>query len=123
MLYKLSYLNLVAAVGYLLAYLRGGTVNSTLGILVIIVFSWLGLRSFELDKYKWNGWHYLTGLWSFYYAGTLVYSTFYLVKTAVYYHFITDNTLIYLLLTFLFCGSVMWYFVLYFLRNYKEVKF
>lgn len=120
MLYKLSYLNLFAAVCYLLAYLRGGTVNSTLGILVIIVFSWLGLRSFELDKYKWVFWHYLTGLWSFYYAGTLFYGTFNLVKTAVYYQFITDNTLIYLLLTFLFCASVMWYFVLYFLRNYKE---
>lgn len=119
MLNKLSYLNLVAAVGYLLTYLLGGTVNSTLGILVIIVFSWLGLRSFELDKYKWNGLHYLTGLWSVYYAGTLVYGTLYLVKTAVYYHFITDNTLIYLLFTFLFCISVLGHFVLYFLRNYK----
>ena len=122
MLHKLSYLNLVAAVGYLLTYLLGGTVNSTLGILVIIVFSWLGLRSFELDKYKWNVLHYLTGLWSLYYAGTLVYGNLYLVKTAVYYHFITDNTLIFLVFTFLFCASVMWHFVLYFIRSYKEAK-
>lgn len=120
MLQRLSYLNLFASVVYSLAYLRGGTLHSTLGILVIVVFSWLGLRSFELDKYKWGVWHYLTGLWSLYYAGTLVYGNFYLVKTALYYHFITDNTLLFLVLTFLFCASVLGHFVLYFLRNYKD---
>lgn len=119
MIQGLSYFNLFAAVGYFLAYLNGGNFKSTLGILVIIIFSWLGLRSFELEKYKWGVFHYLTGLWSLYYAGTLVYGTFYLVKTAVYYHFITSNTLIFLALTFLFCLSVLGHFVLYFLRSYK----
>lgn len=117
---KLCYFNLFAAIGYLLAYLRGGTVNSTLGILVIIVFSWLGLRSFELDKYKWGILHYATGLWSLYYAGWLVYGTFYLVQTAVYYHFITLNTLAFIVFSILLGSTVLIQFIGYYLKKRQE---
>ena len=69
---KLSSLNIILAIIYVLVYLKGGTFNSTAGILMIIVFNWLGLRSFELDTYKWGIWHYLTGVWSLYFIGTLI---------------------------------------------------
>ena len=45
MLQKLSYLNLIFAIVYLLTYLKSGTFNSTAGIFVVIVFNWLYLRA------------------------------------------------------------------------------
>ncbi|TCC93581.1 hypothetical protein EZ428_02075 [Pedobacter frigiditerrae] len=122
MLQKLSYFNLILAVVYLLVYLKSGTFNSTAGIFVIIVFSWLCLRSYQLDNYIWKVWHYLTGAWGLYFIGTIIYGIFNIVGPAIEYNFMSNDTLTYLIIGVVFCVSVLTHIIIYFLKNYKELK-
>ena len=115
---KLSSLNIILSVIYMLVYLKSGTFNSTAGILAIIVFNWLGLRSFELDAYKWGIWHYLTGVWSLYFIGTLIYGAVNILSAAIEFDFISNDTLWYLVVNFVFCLLVTVQFCLFFIKNY-----
>lgn len=122
MLQKLSYINLILAIVYLLVYLKSGTFNSTVGILVIIVFNWLCLRSYQLANYQWKIWHYLTGLWSLYYIGTIIYGTIFIFSSSLEYHFVSNDTLIYLSISVVFSLSVLLHLGLYFKKSYKAVS-
>jgi hypothetical protein len=119
MLQKLSYFNLILAIIYLLVYLKSGTFNSTAGIFVIIVFSWLYLRSYQLDNYKWKIWHYVTGLWVLYFTGTIIYGAIHILGASIEYDFISNDTLLYLIFSFVFCLMVIVHLVFYFWRNYS----
>ena len=118
MIQKLSSLNIILAIIYVLVYLKSGTFNSTAGIFVIIVFNWLGLRSFQLDSYKWGIWHYLTGVWTLYFIGTLVYGSVTFIRAAMEFDFITNDTLTNLILTFIFSLSVVVHFCAYFWKSH-----
>lgn len=120
---KLSSLNIVLAIVYVLVFLKSGTFNSTAGIFMIIVFNWLGLRSFQLDDYRWRIWHYLTGIWSLYYIGILVYGEVNILSAAIEFDFISNDTLMYLIINFLFCVSVGVHLVLYMYKNYQQLKY
>ena len=122
MLQKLSYFNLLLAIIYLLVYLKSGTLNSTVGIFVIIVFNWLCIRSYQLDQYKWGFVHYLTGLWSLYYVGFIIYGTINILTAVFEFSFIGSDRLIFLLLSFLFCLSTGVHSICYFYKNYVEVR-
>ncbi|MFD0940150.1 hypothetical protein [Pedobacter boryungensis] len=120
MFQKLSYFNLVFSLIYVLIYLKDGTLNSTLGILAFIVFSWLGLRSYQLDNYKWNLWQYLAGLWSLYYAGFLIYGSVNILISSFEYDFVSNDTILFLTLTFVLTIAVVLHFVIYFRKNLTE---
>ncbi|WP_379087084.1 hypothetical protein [Pedobacter sp. UC225_65] len=122
MLQKLSYSNLVLAMVYLLVYLKSGTFNSTAGIFVVIVFNWLCLRSYQLDNYKWKIWHYLTGLWSLYFIGTIIYGSVFILSSSLEYSFISNDTLIYLLISIVFSLSVLLHLGVYVKASYKAVS-
>ena len=122
MIQKLSSLNIILAIIYVLVYLKSGTFNSTAGIFVIIVFNWLGLRSFQLDSYKWGIWHYLTGVWTLYFIWTLIYGAVNILSAAIEFDFITNDTLTNLILTFIFSLSVIVHFCAFFWKNYKAKK-
>lgn len=122
MLQKLSYFNLVLAMVYLLVYLKSGTFNSTAGIFVVIVFNWLCLRSYQLDNYKWKIWHYLTGLWSLYFIGTIIYGSVFILSSSLEYSFISNDTLTYLLISIVFSLSVLLHLGIYVKESYKAVS-
>jgi len=122
MLQKISYFNLMFAIVYVLVYLKNGTLNSTVGIFMIIVFNWLGLRSFQLDDYSWKIWHYLTGLWSLYYAGFVLYGVINILISSFEYNFISNDARIFLVLSFVFVIAVIVHFVVYFLKNLWSLK-
>jgi hypothetical protein len=123
MLQKISYFNLMFAIVYVLVYLKSGTLNSTTGIFMIIVFNWLGLRSFQLNDYSWKIWHYLTGLWSLYYVGFVLYGVINILVSSFEYNFISNDTRTFLVLSFVFVIAVMVHFVVYFLKNLRSLKF
>lgn len=95
-------------------YLRTGTLNTTAGILFIILFNWLSLVGFEKGNYRWKIWHYFTGAWSLYFAGFLGYGLFGIINASVEFNFITSENLTYVISTILFCAMVIlhtiWYF-------------
>lgn len=122
MLQKLSYFNLVLAIIYLLVYLKSGTFNSTAGIFMVIVFNWLCLRSYQLDNYKWKIWHYLTGLWSLYFIGTIIYGSVFILSSSLTYAFISNDTLTYLLISIVFSLSVLLHLGVYISTSYKAVN-
>ena len=120
MFQKLSYFNLIFAIIYVLVYLKDGTLNSTAGILMVIVFNWLALKSYQLENYKWKLWHYLTGLWSLYFIGTIIYGVFNIVAPAIEYNFVSNDTLTYLSIGIVFSISVLMHIIFYFLKNSKS---
>jgi len=120
MIQQLSFLNIVLAILYVLVYLKSGTFNSTAGILMIIVFNWLGSRSFELDDYRWRIWHYFFGLWSLYFIGTLIYGAVNILGDVILYKVMGDETLSYLIINFVFCISVAVHLIIYLVKNYKQ---
>lgn len=122
MMQKLSSLNIILAMVYVLVYLKSGTFNSTAGIFMTILFNWLGLRGFQLDEYRWKIWHYFIALWVMYFIGTLAYGTINILKSSITYNFISVDTLTYLVVNFVFCALVVVQFTIYAYRNYIELK-
>ncbi len=122
MIQKISFFNIVFAIIYMLVYLKSGTFNSTMGIFMIIVFNWLGLRSFQLDEYRWRIWHYFIALWTVYFIGTLVYGWINMLSLSIAYNFISNDTLTYLIINFVFCTSVTIHLILYAYKNYKQLN-
>ncbi len=120
MLQKLSSLNIVLAILYVLIYLKSGTFNSTAGIFMIIVFNWLALRSYQLDDYKWKVLHYLTGLWTLYFIATLIYGAVNILGASIEFDFITNDTLTYLVVNFVFCAFIVTHFTMFIYKNYKN---
>lgn len=119
---RLSSLNIIFAIIYVLLFLKSGTFSSTAGILVIIVFNWLGLRSFQLDDYKWGIWHYLTGGWIMYFVWTLMYGSVNILSASIEFDFITNDTLTNLISTFVLCVLAVVHFCLYFWKNYRAKR-
>lgn len=117
MLQKLSYFNLLLAIIYLLAYLRSGTFYSTSGILVVIVFNWLYLLSFERNAYQWKIWHYLIASWVIYFVATTLYSLIGIISAAIEYDFIATDTLTFILLSVIFGICVLTQLIWYYLQN------
>jgi hypothetical protein len=117
MFQKLSYFNLIAAIIYVLVYLKDGTLNSTAGILMIIIFNWLGLRSYQLENYKWNIWNYLTGFWSLYYAVYVLYGAINILSSSFEYNFISNDTETFLVLSFVFFIAVIMQFISYLVKS------
>ena len=119
MFQKLSYFNLIFAIIYVLVYLKDGTLNSTVGILMVIVFNWLALRSYQLENYKWKLWHYLTGFWSLYYAGFIFYGAANIFISSIEYDFISNDTKTFLALSLIFSLAVCIHFAIYLRKHFK----
>lgn len=121
-LQKLSSLNIFLAILYVLVYLKSGTFNSTAGIFMIIVFNWLGLRSFQLENHRWGIWHYLVGGWVLYFIGTLLYGAVNILCESIEFGFFSNDTVWYLVINFIFCGSILTQITSYGYKNYLEIK-
>ena len=119
MLLKLSYFNLIFALVYVLVYLKDGTINSTVGILMVMVFNWLGIRSYQLDNYKWKFWHYLIGIWSLYYACYVLYGVVNILTAAFEYNYVSDDTITFLLLSGIFCIALISHLIVYSVKALK----
>lgn len=123
MMQKLSTVNIVLAVLYVLVYLKSGTFSSTAGILITIIFNWMGLRSFQLDDYRWRIWHYIAGSWTLYFVGTLIYGSVHILGATIEFNFISNDVLTNLIFTLLFCVLVIIHFIRYGYKNIKQLKF
>lgn len=119
MLQTLSYFNIIFALVYVLVYLKDGTLNSTAGILMVIVFNWLALRSYQLDDYKWKVWHYLIGAWSLYYAGYIMYGLINILTAVFEYNYVSNDTISFLTLSGVFCLAVISHFIIIFVKVLK----
>lgn len=122
MLQKLSYFNLMFAIAYVLIFFRESNLNFTMGVLMIVIFNWLALRSHQRDNYRWSLWHYLTGLWTMYYIAFLLYGAFNVLGLAIEYQFASKDTITFLVLTFILSASVLFQASVYFLSNLKAVR-
>ena len=122
MFQKLSYLNIIFSVIYVLVYLKNGLLNSTIGIFMVIVFNWLALRGNQLENFRWNIWHFITGLWSLCYVGYIMYGLINIFISAFEYEFVSDDTRTFLVLSSVFSIAVILHFGVYFWKNLKENK-
>ena len=122
MLQKISSFNIMFAIAYLLIYFRENTLNFTMGILMIVIFNWLALRSRQINNYKWSIWHYLSGLWSLYYILFLLYGAINVLRLSIEYQFASTDTILFLILSFILSILIICQVLIYFLINLKRVS-
>ncbi len=122
MLQKISYFNLMLSIAYILIFFRDNTVNFTMGILMIVIFNWLALRSYQINDYKWSFWHYLAGLWSIYYILFLLYGTVNVLISSIEYQFASNDTITFIVLSFMLSIFVLFQALIYFLSNLKDIR-
>ncbi len=122
MLQRISYFNLMYAITYALIYFREFTLNFTMGILMIVIFNWLALRSNQIDNYKWSVWHYMICCWNLYYIGFLLYGTYNVLHTSIEYQFVSNDVVIFIVLSFALSCGVLFQILKYFLINISELK-
>lgn len=120
MLQKISYFNLMYAATYSIIYFRDNTINSTVGILMIILINWLALKSNQIENYRWTYLHYVSGLWSLYYIGFLLYGNFNIIFNIIEYHFASFDTMLFIVLSLILSLFVLIQLVLYFLKNKSD---
>lgn len=120
MLQKISYFNLMFAIAYILIYFRENSLNFTMGILMIVIFNWLALRSDQINNYKWSIWHYLSGLWSLYYIVFLLYGSINILCLSIEYQFASTDTITFLVLSVTLSILVLCQALIYFLVNFKH---
>jgi hypothetical protein len=94
MLRTLSYLNLIFAVLYFLAYLLNGNRWVVFGLLIVIVFNWMVLRSMETEQAKWSLLQWVAGLVTLLYASYTGYSAVLLLTDAIEYHYYPAETIL-----------------------------
>lgn len=119
---KLAYFNLFLIMAYLLIYLRSGNFNSSTGGLAVIIFHWLGLRSYETDNYEWGWWHYAVAGWILYFIGTVTYGTINILIPAFEYQFADSNTITLVTMSTLLSLSVIFYLIIYAKKNFDALK-
>ena len=119
MLQKTSYFNLMFAIAYILIYFRENTLNFTMGILMVVIFNWLALRSYQINNYKWSLWHYITGMWTLYYIVFLLYGVVNVLSSAIQYQFASNDTITFIILSFVLSIVVLLQLLIYFLSNLK----
>ena len=94
MLRNLSYLNLIVAVLYFLGYLQNGNALAIAGLLSVVVFSWLVLRSLERESFRWSLPQWFLSFTSLLYALFLAYSAINLIIDAVGYQYFPLNVVL-----------------------------
>lgn len=87
---------------------------------MVFIFNWLALKSFETDIYRWKFWHYLVALWCIYFLGTILYGALNILSSVLEFNFIANDTLLYLLLTFVSCTGIIAHIIYYFILNFKK---
>ncbi|RZJ69056.1 MAG: hypothetical protein EOO47_24265 [Flavobacterium sp.] len=124
MLQKLSYLNIMLAIIYVLLYFKTININSV-GIFLIIIINWLALRASQQENYKLSIWHYAVGLWSIYYACYTAYGIFNIVSSSLEYGFVSNDINIYLIFASAFNICILTQLVLYALeaKLKKEIHY
>ncbi len=122
MLQKISYFNLMFAIAYVLIFFRENTLNFTFGILMIVIFNWLALRSYQISNYKWSFWHYITGLWSTYYILFLLYGAVNVLQSSIAYQFASNDTITFIVSSFILSIFVLLQAIIYFLANLRQIR-
>ncbi|MBB6499681.1 hypothetical protein [Pedobacter cryoconitis] len=93
MLRTLSYLNLVFAVVYFLAYLQDGNRIVVFGLLVVVVFNWMALLNLENEKRDWSLWQWLCAGITLLYALYMGYGAVSLFIDAIGHHYYPGVTI------------------------------
>lgn len=87
MIRTLSYLNLIFAVIYFLAYLQNGSFEAITGILMVVVFNWMVLRGLEKDSPKWTAFQWVNAALSLLFAVYISYGATILLLDAISYQY------------------------------------
>ena len=94
MLRTMSYVNLIFAVCYFLAYLQSGSSTVILGLLVVVVYSWLVLRKLEREEPGWGVVQWLLAACVLVFALYIVYSAVSTLLDAIDYQYFPASSLL-----------------------------
>lgn len=94
MLRTLSYVNLVGTVCYFLAYLQNGSGPVILGLLGVVIYQWLSLRSLELGQSNLTPINLFFAILTLVFAIYLGYSSFSLLLSSMQYQYYPWSSLL-----------------------------
>lgn len=109
MLRNLSYLNLIFSVCYFLAYLQNGGPLVIAGLLSVVVYNWLVLRSMEQLEQKRTLMQWLFGIVSGCFALYITYGDIRLVSDAISYNYFPQTTIVLVTAGLLFALSIIFH--------------
>ncbi|KIO76492.1 hypothetical protein TH53_14765 [Pedobacter lusitanus] len=107
MLGALSYLNLIFAVLYFLAYLLNGNRLVVLGLLIVIVFNWMALRNLEIRQRQWSAFQWLAALITILYAFYMGYGAVLLLLDAIRYQYYPAAAILLILSGLIFSFTII----------------
>jgi hypothetical protein len=93
MLKRLSYLNILFAFTYFITYLQAGSYYAIVGLIFVIIFNWLTLKSLEQENYKWTIFQYITVIPTVIAALFFLYSSGNMIYANMSYNYISLNFL------------------------------
>ena len=109
MLSNLSYLNLVFSVCYFLAYLQNGGPLVIAGLLSVVIYNWLVLRSMEQPEPKRTVMQWIFGAFSLCFALYISYGDIRLVSDALSYNYFPQSTIILVSAGLLFAFAIIFH--------------
>jgi hypothetical protein len=92
MLKAISFFNLIFAVVYFLVYLQNGNRWIVLGLLTVVVFNWIVIRSLETGQLKWTALHWAFVLPDVSFGVFTGYNHILLLTDVIAYHYYPWNT-------------------------------
>ena len=107
MIRTLSYLNLIFAVLYFLAYLQNSNSFVITGLLAVVVFGWMTLRSLEKEQFKWTVLQWIAGIMTFFFAVFTGYSALVVLLGAIEYNYYPVSAVVLISCGLLFALSVL----------------
>lgn len=94
MLRTLSYVNLIFAVGYFLAYLQNSSPQVITGLLSVVIFNWLVLRRLEKNNWRQDIWWWILAVASLGFSGYISYGAIALLLDAADFQYYPSSILI-----------------------------
>jgi len=112
MISKLSYLNLTFSVLYFLQYLQNSNSYVISGLLAVVLFNWMALRSQEKERFEWTVLHWFTALLSLSFAVFTGYTAVTVLIGSMEYRYYPFTSLMLIAAGILFTAAILFHLYL-----------
>lgn len=114
MLMTLSYFNLLLSVVYFLSYLQNGGSLIIAGLILVIIFNWLTLRSLEKQQQGWSALRWFTAVLTLFFGAYIGYSAILVLKDSFAHDYYPAATIRLIVSGLIFSSSIFFQLILSF---------
>ena len=120
MIRTLSYFNLLFAVLYFLGYLQNSGAFVISGLLAVIVFNWMALRSLENEQFQWTVFHWAAAILTLSFAAFTGYTATTLLLDVVEYRYYPAPAITLISCGFIFTLAILFHLYLTLAKSIRK---